>query len=194
MGATGAFGPLDGDWLNVVTSNVGESKIDYYLRRSESYSVDYDPATGQVQATLTVRLHNTAPAAGQPGYVIGDPVQNAPSGTSFLYVSAYSPLAFTGGTIGARPLAVSTDRELGRNVYSAFVTVPPGRTATLVYHLSGAVPGGPVYRLHLGKQATVAADQVAVAVKARGWRPSRPFRESGARSRPLSVSVAFDRP
>jgi hypothetical protein len=191
MGATGAFGPLSGDWLEVVTSNAGESKIDYYLRRSESYSVEYSPSSGQVDAMLTVQLHNAAPPAGQPSYVIGGPTQYAANGTSLIYVSVYSPLAFTGGTVDGRPMAVSPDRELGRNVYSRFVTVPPGRTATLVYHLSGAVPGGAVYRLHLGKQATVAPDRVAVAVRAPGWRPTGPARAAGPWSGPLSLAVTF---
>ncbi|HET6809373.1 MAG TPA: DUF4012 domain-containing protein [Acidimicrobiales bacterium] len=191
MGATGGFSPLSGDWLKVVTDNAGESKIDYFLRRSETYSVDYDPATGHVQATLTVHLHNAAPAAGQPSYVIGGPTQYAANGASLMYVSVYSPLGFTGGTVDGGTMAVSPDRELGRNVYSRFVTVPAGRTSTLVYHLSGAVPGGAVYRLHLGKQATVAPDRVSVAVKASGWRAAGQARTSGARAGPLSLAVFF---
>jgi hypothetical protein len=195
MGATGAFGPLSGDWLKVVTDNAGESKIDYYLRRSESYSVAYDPASGSVQATLTVRLFNGAPAAGQPSYVIGGPTNYASHGTSLLYVSVYSPLAFTSGTVDGAAMALSPDRELGRNVYGRFVMVPAGHTATLVYHLSGAVPGGSVYRLDLGKQATVAPDQVAVAVKASGpgWRTGGLVPTRRTTAGPLSISVSFHR-
>ena len=50
----------------VTTANAGGSKIDLFLDRREQYDVRWDPATGQVEGTLTVTLRTGRPPAACP--------------------------------------------------------------------------------------------------------------------------------
>ncbi|MES4793183.1 MAG: hypothetical protein C4321_09620, partial [Chloroflexota bacterium] len=42
----GAMAPVRGDYLQVITQNGGENKIDWFLRRKFRYSADFDTRTG----------------------------------------------------------------------------------------------------------------------------------------------------
>lgn len=177
LGAAGAMPAVHGDFLEVVTQDGTANKIDWYLRRSVADHVTYDPASGAVQATVTIGLANRAPASGQPAYVIGpDGTSGLPAGTSRLLVSVYSPLGFAGGTVAVsrdpvRALLMSAQVVQGRRAYSAFVDIPPGRGARLVLHLSGRIPAGAQYRLDLADQPAVAPDRLRVSVRAPGpWQ------------------------
>ena len=57
--------------------------------------VEYNPATGHIDATVSLVLHNGAPASGLPDYVIKDNAGTglAP-GTNEMWLSIYSPLQF----------------------------------------------------------------------------------------------------
>ncbi len=174
LGAAGELLPPGrGDFLEVVTQDAGANKIDWYLRRSLRDRVLYDPATGEVTSTVSVRLTNLAPARGQPRYVIGNPGSHARPGTSELLVTAYTPLSFTGGTDGTRPLRVGSQVVKGTHAYSTWLAIPPGRSTTLVMHLEGRLAPSTTYRLRLGEQPLVFPDHVSVSVGAgpAGWRP-----------------------
>jgi hypothetical protein len=135
----GAIPPPDGaDGWSVTVSNGGGNKIDSFLERAARYQSSTDAKTGATTATLTLVLTNNAPADGLPPYVIGNRV-GAPSGTSRLYVSFYSPLALTGVTLDGAPTGLAAGREAGWNVYSRFVDIPAGSTATFEVQLAGTV-------------------------------------------------------
>ncbi|HET9733404.1 MAG TPA: DUF4012 domain-containing protein [Acidimicrobiales bacterium] len=194
LGVTGAMGPVNGDWLEVVTQDGGNDKVDYYLTRSMAYEPRYDPATGRVDATLTVTLHNAAPASGQPDYVIGGPGFRTSGGNNHLYVTVYSPLRVDKATVGGTPLSLGQDFELGRYAYSGYVDIPAGETRTVTYHLAGSISPGPQYRLTFAKQPTVNPDQMSVIVSApSGWRPDRPGSFSTVSRTSSNVNAGFTR-
>jgi hypothetical protein len=175
LGADGALPSLGHDSLLVVTNNSGGNKIDIFLDRSLSYRARFDPETGQMTASAEITLHNRAPDQGLPDYVIGSgALVESPLGTNRLFLSLYTPLGFEGATLDGTLLPMGTLTEQGRNVHSAFVSIPPGGTSVVVVELSGRPGEGPDYRLDLGHQPTIVADRVDVAVEpAEGWRATQ---------------------
>jgi hypothetical protein len=168
IGLSGKFEPAVGDFLSVVTSNAGASKIDLYLQRHLQYDAAWDPATGVVAAKVTATLQNTAPASGLPEYVIGNAV-GLPWGTNRSFVSIYSAYRLNGATLDGQPVTLQSERELDRNVYSGFVDIPPGGTVTLVLDLQGQLPAGlGFYPLKLQPQPLVNAEQAEVSVTVAG--------------------------
>jgi hypothetical protein len=168
VGVTGLLAPPEegADSVTVTTANAGGSKIDLYLSRRERYDVVWDPATGQVTGTLTVTLENTSPAGGRPAYVIGNAV-GLPLGTNRSFVSIYSPFQLDAARLGGQPLPVQSEVELGRNVYSTFVDIPPGQSVEIALDLTGTVDGR-TYRLDLPVQPFATTDQAEVNVEVVG--------------------------
>jgi hypothetical protein len=161
IGADDAVPEVRSDGFGVVVQNGGGNKLDVFLRRTIRYDVTLDARTGRVRADAVVELRNEAPASGLPDYVIGNLV-GLPPGTSRLYVSLYSPLASRGATIDGRPLQLTTERELGRFVYSAFVDVAPGTARTLTIALEGVVAlRGANYEFAMLHQQLAVRDVVA---------------------------------
>ncbi|MFZ2058460.1 MAG: DUF4012 domain-containing protein [Acidimicrobiales bacterium] len=166
----GSMPSVHGDFLGVVTQNAEGNKIDWYLRRSINYRAVLDRTTEQITAVLTLKLHNLSPTSGLPPLVI-DPEPGVAAtipGESELYVSVYSPWEPDGSSLNGVPLVMTYQQELGRFVYSAFVKVPAGATATIVLHLIGS--WGPRERYHLGTyhQPLLFPDQVSTSVKVIG--------------------------
>ena len=178
-GLDGALPPVEGDFLSLTTQNGANNKIDMFLERRVDYRADWDPATGLVEATVTVELYNGAPASGLPDVVIGSSdARDLPLGTNLLYLSLYSALSLTGAESGGLPLAMEPQRERDRWVYSRYVELPPGGRVTLQFHLEGAVPAATTYRLGYAPQPLVNPDRVSLRVEAtedwvtagsRGW-------------------------
>lgn len=204
IGAAGAMPGVHGDFLEVVTQNASASKIDWYLRRSISDHVTYQPGTGAVDVHLVVTLINTAPSTGQPRYVIGGgPGAPVAPGVNQLYLSVYTPLQFLGGTAGGQALPMSSQIELGRNVYSQLLQIPPGGALTVRLHLSGHVAPGDRYHLDLAHQPTIFPDQVEASVRAPApWQPHasygtvshRTWSDSEAQSHTYGpITVSFTR-
>lgn len=170
LGLDGAFPEPDGDSLALVTQNDSHSKIDWFLHRELSYEVDLDPATGQVEAVAVATLRNEAPASGLPTYIIGG--NQAAPGVNRAHVSLYSGLALTGATLDGEPELLTPERELGHNVYSGYVEIPPGGSVELRYELTGRVElhtrggegGGLMYTLDVFRQPTVHPDELAVNI------------------------------
>ncbi|MDP9388214.1 MAG: DUF4012 domain-containing protein, partial [Actinomycetota bacterium] len=177
LGVSGAMAPVRGDFLGVVTQNAGANKIDWFLRRSVDYSARLDPATGAVRSTVRVTLRNDAPAAGLPGYVIGNDVEPPlPPGSNKLYLSVYTPLQLTRAAVDGAERPVESELERRRHVYSTYVIVPAGGTAVVELELEGRVaPGAGRYRLDLHRQPFLAPDAVTATVGVPdGWRVGRP--------------------
>jgi hypothetical protein len=173
LGASGALAPLrGGDFLELVTQDAQANKIDWYLRRSLSDEVWFNPDTGSVRAKVTIELTNLAPSAGQPLYVIGNPGSSLPPGTSQMVLTIYSPLGFTGGTENGQLLTMSRARVYHRYAYSTLITIPAGGRVTLKLNLRGAIDPSAGYRLDLGQQPTVEPDQIALTVRSASssWR------------------------
>ena len=93
IGAAGTLGarPEGSDFVQLVTQNAGENKIDWYLRRSMDYEATVDPRTGAIDATATVTLTNGAPATGVASYIIGEEGGPTAPGENELRVTVYSP-------------------------------------------------------------------------------------------------------
>src|SRR5581483_4226376 len=167
LGAAGKMPAVNGDFLGVVTQNAGGNKIDWFLRRATSARVRIDPATGRVDSTVQVRLTNQAPATGLPPYIIGSVVTPPlPNGTNKLYLSVYSPWLLAGASIDGQPALLESELELGRHVYSTFVSIPPGGTVTVELRLTGRLDSGArSYGLTVFRPAAVEPDGMQVAVE-----------------------------
>jgi hypothetical protein len=149
-----------GDFLGVVTQNAGPNKIDWFLRRR----IDYEVTTGggQVDATLRLALHNTAPVAGLPEVLLGSGYDGLPTGTNRLYLSIYSPWGLAGATIDKAAAAFESEVEFGRNVYSTYVDIPAGSTTVIELQLAGALTDH--YGLTVLRQPMPTPDQVMVTI------------------------------
>lgn len=175
LGAAGQMAPVDGDFLAVVTQNAGANKLDAYLRRQVDYRVELDPGNGRLQARVRVTLHNDAPPAGLPSYVVGQTTPPVPTGDNKIYLSIYSPWRLSQAQIDGRAASLESGRELGRQVYSAFVVVPAKGSLVVDLDLSGHAPQGGDYRLTVHRQATANADDVRTSLALPfGWSVGGP--------------------
>jgi hypothetical protein len=172
LGAAGSLAPVVGDYVSLVTNNSGGNKIDLFLDRALSYRATFDPATGAVTATAEINLANRAPASGLPEYVIGSSgPTDIPPGTNRLFLSFLSPLALEGATLDGELLPMSTEVLEGRNVYSAFVSIPPESSRVVTLELAGSLRPGPTYQLDVGHQPTIEPDAVEIRLEPPpGWR------------------------
>ncbi len=168
LGLDGSMGPLEGDGFAAVTNNAGANKIEWYLYRTIGYDAQIDVATGRVRSTATIEMRNEAPAVGEPPYVIGNgATPPAPEGTSIQYLSLYSPLRLVGATFDGVPLEMTSEIELGRNVYSGWIRIPPKGNGTVVAEFEGVLESvwTEGYSVELGCQAMVNPDQARVRLR-----------------------------
>jgi hypothetical protein len=169
IGADGAMPAVRGDFLSVVVQNAGGNKLDAFLHRAIRYHVTVDPDTGRTEADAVVRLESMAPGSGLPPAVIGNfGPRPANPGDNPLYLSIYSPLTLRRAALDGHPLLMESERELERNVFSAFVTVPAGGAVTVTVRLAGSLPAGDTYRLDVSRQPTAAPDDLELTVRAPG--------------------------
>ena len=168
LGVAGAMAPVEDDFVGLVTQNASGNKIDWFLHRALDYRVEVDPASGEVSAVATVTLTNRSPARGLPDYVIGSAVKPPlPTGTNRTYVSLYSPWGVTAATLSGLPVGLESQQELGRNVYSAYVDIPPGGSVVLEVRLEGTRRRGTgPYEVVVHRQPVVHPDDVRVSVAA----------------------------
>jgi len=168
IGLAGDVPVVNGDSLGVVVNNGSGGKIEWFLQRSLTYDAVVDSATGTVASTATVTLSNNAPSVGLPDYIIENlvPGEHLEKGTSRMYVSLYSPLALLGATVDGAALAMTSETELGRNVYSGWVTIPSKGSVVVKVQLSGAIAAGKQrYRLDVFHQPLVSPDILKVTVR-----------------------------
>lgn len=163
LGADGAVPAVVDDGFGVVSQNAGGGKIDVFMQRTIRYDASIDAATGAVTATAVIGLDNGAPEAGEPPYLIGNLI-DAPTGTNRTWLSVYSPLDLVALSVDGQEVAVDEGVELGRNVWSLFVDIPPGAEATVTVELAGQVDlSDGTYRFDLLPQTTVRPDDVRVS-------------------------------
>jgi hypothetical protein len=160
------------DRVAVTSSNAGASKIDLFLERRLDYDIRWNPEDGSVSGTIAATLHNTAPASGLPDYVIGN-MLGLPRGTNKSFVSLYTLYDVTGARVDGQPSPIQSETEAGHNVYSTFVTIPPGGTATVEIDVSGIMLDVRRYRLEMAEQPLVRPEQAEVTITVAGDRPLR---------------------
>ena len=175
LGADGRVPPLRGDSVMVVNQNVSANKVDYYLRRHVRYDVHLDPgsAPADLSAVLEVGLENQAPPAGLSSAVLGPYDSGFVAGENRSYVSVYSPFDLASAQLDGRPVQPEAQRELGRQVQSMVVSVPPQETRTLRLELAGQVrlTEDGWYRLDLPRQPVLAPDEVRISISVpEGWQ------------------------
>ncbi|HMG39794.1 MAG TPA: DUF4012 domain-containing protein [Acidimicrobiales bacterium] len=137
IGISGAFTSRAGQVTSVVTNNASGNKVDLFLQRSLRFDGTFDPATNMVAGKITVQLRNSAePESSLPDYVVGNLV-GLPEGWNRSYVSVYTSQRMDGARIDGQPAAMSAQAELGANVYSTFVDIPPKGTITIELDVSG---------------------------------------------------------
>jgi hypothetical protein len=174
VGLAGTFPARSGgDLLSVVTQNAAANKIDAYLQRSITDRVAYDPGNGAVASTVTITLHNDAPARGLSSQVIGSyGGSGLPSGTNQTWLTVYSPLRLAAASEDDHPVSMDAVPELGVLTYSTFVKVPPGGSVTLTLQLTGRINSGKSYQITLHRQPMVLPDRYSVQVTGTpGWSP-----------------------
>jgi hypothetical protein len=167
LGVTGALGPPpSGDEMSVTISNANPNKADAYLDREITYDVDVDSDTGEVQGTVTVDLRNNAPSEGTD-YVLGND-NGDPLGSNRTFLSLYTALGVRRASIDGAALPLELHDEYGRRRAAAFVTLPPGGAARVVFEVAGVVRLDPDFSLRVRTPALVAPDRVVVRVRVDG--------------------------
>jgi len=169
LGLSGRLPVADGrDLASLRTTNLGEDKLDAYLRRSVSYQAVVDPEAARVTAISTVELQNDA-TPNLPDYVVGG-VRGLPRGTSLTEVAWYSGLALDAVEVDGRPTAVRSTFERGWWTHSVTVPQPPGGRVAVVFKLSGSLAATRPYRLSVAPQAAPFDDVYTVGVQGvQGW-------------------------
>lgn len=163
--------PTSGPYLEVLTQDVGGSKLAYYQRRAVTY--DARPTGERVdlgagpeaeeQATVTVRLTSTAPRSGLPDYVTLRPDDpRAPTGQAKTLLSVYlGPRAtLLSATLDGRPVEVESGTERGLTVLTTPLTLDAGQTRALV--LTVRQPARPDQPLRWRQQPLVVEDDLVV--------------------------------
>lgn len=195
IGADGALGgPDDADYVQLVTQNSGENKLDWFMHRTLAYAPTFDPSTGSLTATATITATNSAPTSGFSEFILGS--KNGPTapGEARVTITLFSRLQPTGATDAAgEPLAVNVGQEQGLWSTSVIVTIPAGGTATVRVELAGALAPSDRYRLTIGHQPTVADDEVEVHLSAPpGWTPD-PETTAMTLDEPATVDVGLSK-
>ena len=155
------------DGLAVVQQNSGNNKIDAYQQREVVYDATLDAATGALDATVTITLHNNVPSTDLPPAVISN-TRNLPPGTNLSFVNVMTPHVATSATLDGQPLTLTPDRESGLRTYETpVIPVPPGGAVTLVVHLRGAVNLRHGYRFTYLPQPVANPDRFKATITAR---------------------------
>jgi hypothetical protein len=147
--------PGTGDGVALALNNAAGNKIDYYLDAHATYDVTADARTGTTSARLDVTITNGAPAEGEPGYVIGNPV-GLPVGTNRTRVSVFTRLPVKQVLLGGRSAVSEPGSEADYFVTSVYVTLPAGGSTVLSLEMDGRMDVADGYTLVTRTPPTVA--------------------------------------
>ena len=166
LGLTGRFeSPVDAGMFSFRNSASFANKIDYFLHRSIDLDTTIDPATSRVDSDVTIELRNDAPGSGLPAYIIGND-NGEPTGTNGMYFSIYTSFDLTGATLDGQPVRLLPQPDRGMRVFSRGITIPPGGTSILRFHLGGVIPpSAEGYTFALPHQPTVNEDHLRFTVR-----------------------------
>jgi len=177
IGADGSVRRSTPDGVGVVGQNYGGNKIDFFLRRSLTYDVAWDPTTGVIEGTVEIRLENLAPSTGLPHAVIGwggDLSANqlpVPDGENLSYVTIYSAAPLSEITQDGEPVQLNRSvPDLGYQAQDLYVRIPPQGVRVLRAKVRHQVEPGTRYELQVLRQSTATPDQLSVRVRVPdGW-------------------------
>ncbi|MBW3606717.1 MAG: DUF4012 domain-containing protein, partial [Actinobacteria bacterium] len=202
--------PADDDYVAVIANNAAANKIDHFAERELDYRVDLRP-DGTAHGRLVTRIRNTAPADGEPRYVIGPSDDRFDAGENVMLLSTFCSAwcRIDGFRVDGEPAAIGQQTELDRQVLPSTVRVPAGRTRELTYDwelMRGWHPDGDAgtYRLTVQGQPTARPTalslRIAVPQGTRVTRLSDGLRVDGGEvvwdgelGRVLRVEVVFAR-
>jgi hypothetical protein len=178
IGADGSVERTEADGIGMVSQNYDGNKIDYFLRRSLTYDVTWDPDTGAIEGTVEVRLENLAPATGLPHAVIGwggDLSANqlpVADGENLAYVSLYSAAPLSDITVDGEPAEVNRAvSDLGYQAYDVYVRIPSQGVKAVRARVRGQIEPGRRYAVEVLRQTTATPDQLTVRVAVPpGWK------------------------
>jgi len=151
------------DILSVVNRNANPSKIDAFLRRQVTYDVGWQPGTGQVRSTVTVRLTNDVPETGVAEVQVQPPPATPPR-TNRTQLSILSPLSAVEARQDGARVPFGTQAE-SQSVFrhNVFVELAPGQSTTIELSLSG-LSDPDFYRLHWLGQPAIDPEPTVVSV------------------------------
>jgi hypothetical protein len=152
----------------LVINNDGGNKLDYYLRRSLSYTAGSCRQKTR-ESVVHIDLSNVAPRTGLPPDVIArlDLPTGARyvAGTSHSFVWLYTThgALYAGGTIDGQQLLLGQEDSYGHTLYKVELDIAPGQTRRLVIHLMEPVVAGAAW---VPIQPLIDAMQIQVKVPA----------------------------
>lgn len=139
IGLDGALPAPATDALLVTSVNSVGNKVDSFLRKEIRYSARI--TAEQLEATLTLELHNDAPPSGLPDYVIGSSTAfPVPPGTNISTVLVYTQSDVLRAEIGGAPVRVRSSTSGGWRVHRVRVETPAASSMRLEMVLSGRSP------------------------------------------------------
>lgn len=175
LGATGDVSRTNVDTFGVVTQNLSGNKIDWFQHREVEHDVTWDPRTGEVAGTITVRVRNDAPSEGLPDSILewsNDLLENplpGQLGLNRMLLSIYSAHEIVGFTIDGEPAPVVDQRnELGHQVVRADLLVPPESVREVVAYVRGVVAPSNRYVVQALRQPAANPDQLRSTVRVAG--------------------------
>lgn len=166
LGADGSLRfPDGGDGWQIVQQNVGNNKLDAYLRRVVDYDMVLDPATETVRGTITVTLHNEPPALDLPPAVVGN-TRGAPVGTNMATLALHGRSTVTELRIDGEPTAPGRSSEIG---YAAWDTpvlrIPPDRPVVVEFDVEHRIDLDRGYHLRVLPQPVARADEIRIRAR-----------------------------
>jgi hypothetical protein len=166
LGVDGAFPRAEPgqDLLSVRTANANGNKIDYFLERHISYEATVDADTGQLEATVTIELHNSAVDDPMlPDYVLGNLYPDLDRAWNRQWVSLYTPHELVELRADGVVMESESMPELGVLTHALVVEVPPQDSVTITFRLSGRVDPER-YTLIWSGQPTVRPDRLRLEI------------------------------
>jgi hypothetical protein len=133
-------------YAEVVVGNLAGNKIDYYLKRTITYSADKCDGDRR-KSTVEVALANTVQDLSLPPYVIGslgNPQLQLPNGTNMASVTLYATEGanLESVSVDGEPMLYSSGTERGHPFFTGQVRIPAGKTVTLKYSIDEPTTSG----------------------------------------------------
>ena len=161
IGLAGTMQPFAADdGVTMAFNNAAGNKIDYFLEASGRYEARVK-ADGTVEGIFEVTLENTAPATGQPRYVIANAI-DAPAGTNQTLLSLYTALPAADLTVDGVAVPGYSGAEAGYFVTDALLYIPPGESRTVRLRVSGQVDVSDGYSLLVRSPPAVGSTPIGV--------------------------------
>lgn len=155
--------PSGGDLFGVLSRNANPSKIDAFLHRQTKVAINWNPITGEVGSTVTVRLRNDAPVTGMTPTVIGNRL-GAPSGTNVTDLAILTPFELLRASIDGVPAASKPQWDGRYWRHEVRVLLEAGRFHDIRFELQGVVRPGARYAFQFVGQPLVNLDALSLSI------------------------------